>query len=114
MSAAESLVGPGLFNGVRPGEEGTSRLRHSCHEPAGLDRLNGAMLESICEHPLCQTKPTWPNLNEQCSKLTCVHYNIMMRLRHAWENGSENPTFEPEFRPPIMVLDANQRGLGGR
>jgi hypothetical protein len=46
--------------------------------------------------------------NEQCPKLTCVHYN--MRLRHA----RENPTFEPEFRPPIMVLDANQRGLGGR
>jgi hypothetical protein len=49
------------------GEEEATRLRQSCHEPAGLriDRLSGAMLESIlCQHhdpgPLRQTnlKPT--------------------------------------------------------
>ncbi len=36
------------------GEDGTARLRHSCHEPAGLDRLSGAMLESVYEYPLRQ------------------------------------------------------------
>ncbi len=34
------------------GEDGTARLRHSCHKPAGLDRLSGAMLESVYEYPL--------------------------------------------------------------
>ncbi len=43
---------------------GTCCIMCECHEPAGLDRLSGAMLdsESVREHPLRQTnlKPTWP------------------------------------------------------
>ena len=61
---------------MRFGEEGAARLCHWCHEPAGLDRLSGAML----------------------AKLTCVHYN--MRLRQA----REDPTFEPVCLPPTRMV----------
>ena len=39
---------------------GSCCIMCECHEPAGLDRLSGAMLESMCQHQLRQTKPTWP------------------------------------------------------
>ena len=80
---------------MRFGEEGAARLRHSCHEPAGLDRLSGAMLESNANIHCAKRNRLGP---ERAAKLTCVHYN--MRLRQA----REDPTFEPVCLPQ-MVLD---------
>jgi hypothetical protein len=70
------------------GEDGTARLRNSCHEPAGLDRLSGAMLESVYEYPL--RKRNRLGLERAANlKLICVHYNMRLTARVATGSAAE-------------------------